>query len=169
MVSWFRRLRDEPDPSHPAESGEPDDRDPEGDPDELLGRQWELVRFINANAGRLPVEAVVISRGVTDTIREVIELGRERPLDVYAVVSVNGILGDYLPTTLRTYLSLDPQLVDRPGPRGRTPTVALREQLDSLSEAADDLLQATQRHDVDALFTQGNFLRTKFSRSDLDL
>jgi hypothetical protein len=30
-------------------------------------------------------------------------------------------------------------------------------------------LRAAREHDVDALFTQGNFLRTKFSRSDLDL
>jgi hypothetical protein len=85
------------------------------------------------------------------------------------VVSINGIVGDYLPTTLRTYLNLDPSLTEQVGPSGRTPRAALREQVDSLAGAADELLAATRAHDVDALFTQGSFLRTKFTRSDLDL
>ena len=92
-----------------------------------------------------------------------------RVLDIYAVVQINGIIDDYLPTTLRTYLNLDPALTERVGPSGRTPRAALREQLESLRTAADELLQATHAHDVDALFTQGNFLRTKFTRSDLEI
>jgi hypothetical protein len=43
------------------------------------------------------------------------------------------------------------------------------EQLDALETSALGVLQAAQQQDVDALMTQGNFLRTKFSRSDLDL
>lgn len=161
-MTWFRRGRDEPAPA-PAEPAEDDS------PQALLRRQWELARFVNRNAGKLPVEAVVSSRAITDTIREVIELSDDRELDIYAVVSINGIVGDYLPTTLRAYLALDPALTERPGPSGRTPRAALREQLASLESAAADLLHATQRQDADALFSQGNFLRTKFSRSDLDL
>jgi hypothetical protein len=111
----------------------------------------------------------VVSRQITDTIRDVIETSSDRELDVYAVVSINGIVDDYLPTTLRTYLNLDPALTEQVGRSGRTPRAALREQLDSLAAAAEELLQATQAHDVDALFSQGNFLRTKFTRSDLDL
>jgi len=34
---------------------------------------------------------------------------------------------------------------------------------------ASDVLAAAQARDVDDLVTQGNFLRTKFSGSDLDL
>ena len=132
-------------------------------------RQHEVVRFINANAGKLPVEAVVVARRAADSIRSVIDTADDRALDIHAVVSVNGIIGDYLPTTLRSYLNLDPRITDQVGPSGRTPRAALREQLDALSDAADDLLRATREHDVDALFSQGNFLRTKFTRSDLDL
>jgi hypothetical protein len=166
VVSLFRRGHDNP-PSdaEPAHSG----ADPADSPDALRRRLWELVQFINRSAGKLPVEAVVVSRDITDTLREVIDTSRDRDLDVYAVVAINGILGDYLPTTLHAYLNLDPGLTGRTGPSGRTPRAALREQVDSLAVAADELLQATQAHDVDALFTQGNFLRTKFTRSDLDL
>jgi hypothetical protein len=88
---------------------------------------------------------------------------------VYAVVQVNSIVGDYLPTTLRTYLNLEPSLTEQVGRSGRTPRAALREQLESLRSAAEELLAAATAHDVDALFTQGNFLKTKFTRSDLDL
>jgi hypothetical protein len=161
-MTWFRRGHDLP----PAEPQPEEDND---SPDKLRLRAWELVQFINRNAGKLPVEAIVISRQVTDTIRELIETSNERELDVYAVVSINGIVDDYLPTTLRTYLNLDPALTERPGPSGRTPREALGEQVESLAQAADELFQATQAHDADRLFSQGNFLRTKFTRSDLDL
>jgi len=160
-MTWFRRLRGE---------DEQQDQQPAGDsPDELRRRLWSRVQFINQNAGRLPVEAVVAARDVTDTIREVIESAGDGELDVYATVAVNGIVEDYLPTTLQTYLNLDPSVTGQVGPSGRTPRAALQEQIASLNTAADDLLLASRAHDVDALFTQGNFLRTKFTRSDLDL
>ncbi len=160
-MTWLRRIT-EPAPA-------PRDEEPRDSPEDLRLRLWQLVQFVNRNAGKLPVETVVVSREITDTIREVIDTSADRTLDVYAVVAINGIVGDYLPTTLRTYLNLDPSLTDQVGPSGRTPRAALREQVDSLAGAADDLLAATRAHDVDALFTQGNFLRTKFTRSDLDL
>jgi hypothetical protein len=165
-LSWLRRIAGEdhggqPQPAPPAE---------EDTPESLDGHLRELVVFVNRNAGKLPVEAVVVAREITDTIGEVIEAAfRDGHPDVYAIVSINGIVGDYLPTTLRTYLNLDPRLTVQVGPSGRTPRAALREQLDALASAATDLLRAAQAHDVDALSTQGNFLQTKFSRSDLDL
>jgi predicted oxidoreductase len=161
-MTWFRRGREAPPPAD-AEPAEDDS------PDALRRRLWELVQFVNRNAGQLPVEAVVIARQVADTVREVIETCADRELDVYAVVSINGIVGDYLPTTLRAYLGLDPAVTEQVGPSGRTPRAALREQLTDLLGAAEDLLRATHAHDVDALFSQGNFLRTKFTGSDLDL
>jgi len=162
-MTWFRRGSDD------RAAPPPPDADEDDKPEALLRRQWSLVQFINRNAGKLPVEAVVVARRITDTVRAVIDTAADRALDVYAVVQINGIIDDYLPTTLRTYLQLDPALTEQPGPSGRTPRAALREQLDGLWDAADELLRATQAHDVDALFTQGNFLKTKFTRSDLDL
>ena len=160
-MTWFRRNRDESPPAAPPEE--------EDSPDKLRRRLWEQVQFVNRSAGRLPIEAVVLARQVTDRIREVIATSDDRPLDVYAVVQINGIVSDYLPTTLRTYLALDPAVTEQEGRSGRTPRAALREQLEALNEAADELYTAARAHDVDALFSQGNFLRTKFTRSDLDL
>ena len=164
-MTWFRRrvLGDEG-AHRPQPLAEEDDS-----PDALRGRLWHVVQFVNANAGKLPVEAVVTTRAVTDTIGQVIDTSADHELDIYAVVQINGIVDDYLPTTLRAYLNLNPALTERAGPSGRTPRAALREQLDGLQDAADELLRAAQARDVDALASQGNFLRTKFGRSDLDL
>lgn len=138
-------------------------------PDALRRRVAELNAFINANAGRLPAAAVVGARHLTGTLREVIDTSEVRPMDVYAVMSVKGTLGDYLPTTLRSYLAIDPDLRETPRGSGRTPTQSLLEQIDDLQTSASATLVAARNQDADALMTQGNFLRTKFSRSDLDL
>ena len=163
MTSWLRRVRQ---PQPPSQSTPEEDRDT---PEKLRQRLWGQIQFINRNAGQLPVEAVVIARQVTDVVREVVETSADKSLDVYAVVQVNGIVDDYLPTTLQAYLNLDPAVTDQQGPSGRSPRAALREQLEALRTAAEELLHAARSHDVDLLFTQGNFLRTKFTRSDLDL
>src|SRR5439155_21733663 len=127
----FRRGRETP----PARPGPEEDHDT---PDALRRRLWDVVQFVNRSAGKLPIEAVVVSRQITDTIREVIDTSADRVLDIYAVVQIDGIIDDYLPTTLRTYLNLDPALTERVGPSGRTPRAALREQLESLRTAADE-------------------------------
>jgi hypothetical protein len=163
-MTWFRRVLGEDDASTPPPAAEEDDS-----PDALRRRLWGLVRFVNGNAGKLPIDAVVTARAITDTIGAVIDTSADHDLDIYAVVQINGVVDDYLPTTLRTYLNLDPSLAEQVGPSGRTPRAALIEQLDALQDAADDLLQAAQARDVDALVSQGNFLRTKFTGSDLDL
>jgi hypothetical protein len=159
-MTWFRRGHDAA--IAPVEP-------PPDSPEVLLSGVYSLVNLINQNAGKLPVEAVVTSRRITDLMRELIETSADRELDVHAVIAVKGMVTDYLPTTLRSYVALDAGLVDIPRPSGRTPRASLLEQVDSLWESAADLLAAARSRDADALLTQGNFLRTKFTRSDLDL
>jgi hypothetical protein len=138
-------------------------------PQALRDAMVELDRFVNRNAGRLPAAAVVGARQITDLLRDVVDTSDVRPLDVYAVVSIKGIVTDYLPTTLRTYLAVDPSLLHTPRASGRTPAQSLLEQVDALRTSAAATLDATNDQDADALLTQGSFLRTKFTRSDLDL
>ncbi len=59
---------------------------------------------------------MVIARRVLDVVREVIETSAERDLDIRAIVSIRGMLEDYLPTTLHAYLAIDPSLVDQRAP-----------------------------------------------------
>jgi len=159
-MTWFRRAQE------PVAPPAPDLGDsPEG----MLKVLFERTAEINSNAGHLPPEAVVVARRVLDAVREVIDTSSERELDMRAIVALRGILEDYLPTTLKTYLALDPGIVGVRQVSGRTPAELVVEQLETLWESATDMLEATRAHDADALQTQGSFLRTKFSRSDLDL
>ncbi len=162
-MTWFRRASE-----HAQNELGPQD-DPKDKPEALLASMFTLTHEVNASAGKLPVEGVVVARRVLDVVREVIETSAERELDVHAVVSIRGMLEDYLPTTLRAYLAIDPSVVDQQRPSGRTPSQSFIEQLDVLWASAMDLLEAARAHDADALLSQGSFLRTKFSGSDLDL
>jgi hypothetical protein len=160
-MTWFRRAQE-----HVAQPPGPD---PEDTPEAMLKVLFERSGEINQSAGHLPVEAVVVARRVLDAVREVIDTNAERELDMRAIVSLRGILSDYLPTTVRAYLALDPASVDVPRASGRTPSQQVVEQLETLWESASDLLDAVRARDADALQSQGSFLSTKFSRSDLDL
>lgn len=142
----------------------------DGDSAEVLRRTLEdVIAFINRNAGRLPGVAVVSARRVTDTLRETIDSNEVSPLDVYAVLAVRSTLNDYLPNTLRSYLAVDTALLETPRGSGRTPSQSLLEQLDALEMSTSVTLVAARGQNADALMTQGSFLRTKFSGSDLDL
>jgi len=166
-MSWLRRLtgREEPEPT-----AEPPEVTDVGDsPEALRAAIADVVRLVNAHAGRMPTAAVVNARRITDVLAEIVDTSRLRPLDVYAVIAVRGTVTDYLPTTLRGYLAIDPALRDTPRASGQTATQALLAQLDVLHASTTATLDAARHQDVDALMTQGGFLRTKFSRSDLDL
>jgi hypothetical protein len=165
-MGLFRRGRAEDRAPAPSPRLPPDD----GDSPQALGRLiQDLIDFINRSSGRLPGVAVVSARRVLDTLRETIDTSQVRPLDVYAVMAVRKTLDDYLPTTLRSYLAVDTALLDTRRGSGRTPRQSLLEQLDALQTSASATLVAARHQDADALMTQGSFLQTKFSGSDLDL
>ncbi|HEX8766870.1 MAG TPA: hypothetical protein VF714_00785, partial [Jatrophihabitans sp.] len=105
-MTWFRKLL--PPPAAPVPAPEPAAEPPAGgdDPATLRADLARLNRFVNQNSGRLPGESVVTARRVTDVLREVVDTSEIRPLDIYAVISIQGILRDYLPTTLRSFLAL---------------------------------------------------------------
>lgn len=162
-MAWFRG-REQPQPAPIGVGTDPDDG-----PEALRTAILALNRFINVSAGRLPLPAVVAARRITDVLAEVVDTSEIRPLDVHAVISVRAAATDYLPTTLRSFLAVERSLVDAPRAWGRSPAQALMEQLETLESSAVAVLEATQQQDLDTLMTQGNFLRTKFTRSDLDL
>jgi hypothetical protein len=161
-MSFLRR-------EHPARQEQPEAAGTGDSQAELAGRLDALVALVNSSAGRLPVEAVVAALNVTDTLREVVDDVDDPHFDIHALVTLQGILDDYLPTTLKAYLSLEPSVVEVARPSGETPRASLLDQVEALWLAASDLLAAVRAHDADQLLAQGSFLRTKFTGSDLDL
>ncbi|HYS39244.1 MAG TPA: hypothetical protein VEO01_26815 [Pseudonocardiaceae bacterium] len=129
------------------------------DADTLRTRLAECCRYINSNAGRVPAGPVLVALTICDLLRRVVDTAPDESLDVYTALSVERMVTDYLPTTLRTFLAV----------RSATPVALLREQLDALLAAASAIELTAQQRDTDAMRTQGAFLRTKFTRSDLDL
>jgi hypothetical protein len=161
MISFLRREQPAPQTPSPAPSGDSQAA--------LTSRLVALVALINSSAGRLPVEALVTALYVTDALRDVISDVDDPHVDIHALVTLEGILDDYLPTTLKAYLSLEPSDVEVARPSGESPRASLLDQLEALWLAATDLLAAVRAHDADQLLAQGSFLRTKFTGSDLDL
>jgi len=165
-LAWFTRRRADDADNAPAA---PPPDDPEDSAEALTSAIEQLNRAINRGAGGLPLTAVVGARRITDTLQQVVDTSTTRPLDVYALLSIRGIVSDYLPTTLRTYLSVDVALLDTVRAAGLTPVESLLAQLDALQTSASATLVSVRQQDADALMTQGGFVQTKFSRSDLDL
>jgi hypothetical protein len=167
VVGWLRRglKADRPSPSGPP----PDGLDDQDRPEALNAKIAEQVRFLNRHSGQLPAVAMVHARQLTDTLAAIVATSETRPLDIYAILTVRNSLHDYLPTTIARYLAVPEAQREAPDPSGLTPTASLHDQIDSMLSAALNVLEAAQRQDVDALLTQGAFLTTKFSGSDLDL
>ncbi|MGK5682380.1 hypothetical protein [Actinoplanes sp. URMC 104] len=153
-MRWFRREE------KPVRAVEPPQPGPALD---------EADRRINRSAGQLPIWATVQARWITDTLRTILGTTQQQALEVSTVVLVTATVADYLPTTLDRYLAIDENQRDKPRADGRTPVDHLRDQLADLHAAATEALAAVRDRDADALTTQGAFLRTKFTRSDLDL
>lgn len=163
-MRWLRWWGEADEPSPAPEPAADRTSEAVGDPEQIRRRIMDAEHFVNQQASRLPTAAVVKARWLTDTLREILDTSANRPLDIHAVLLVRNTVEDFLPTTLRSYLNLEASMRDRPGP-----VPELLAQLDLLQEAASNILVAVRGQDRDALATQGNFLRTKFSGSDLDL
>lgn len=70
---------------------------------------------------------------------------------------------DYLPTAVQTYLSLvSAGTAEQPLPDGRTPHMALLEQLDMIETKLADIGDALDRNDLDRLLIHGRFLEARF-------
>ncbi len=151
-MSWFQRVRD------PAVT--PRDPDPDAEKETLLNDLLLLRGYLNRHADRLPAESVVTAHQIGDVLRNVLDAAGNQALDAHTAVRLRGFLADYVPTTVRSFLAVSTD---------RESAGILQEQLESLLDEADGLAASVRSYDTDALRIQGTFLRTKFSRSDLDL
>lgn len=162
--SWFRR--DPPPPEAPEEPAPP--ATPFG---ERMAAELERIRWRARGAGgALPVAALPRLGQIEDVLGPLVAHLVDDPPTVDEEIAVEAMLTDYLPTTLNAYIGLNRQVATVPrASDGRTPGDDLLDQLATLEAAAHELSFAVYAHDAEQLATQGRFLSTKFSRSDLDL
>lgn len=158
----------DPDPGPGSTAGRPADR-PEG-PAELAERLTGLVRQANEAGARMPEGAVVAVGEIADQLRPLLTYLARNPAGEQQMIQVRALLTDYLPTTLNTYLALPAQFAaEHHNRRGVTPAQELVEQLVLLIEATRESATAIYSGDAQALTNQGQFLRDRFARSELDL
>jgi hypothetical protein len=137
---------------------------------ERMELQLDRLRWQARSAGaRLPIAALPRIGRVEDVLVPLMRHLAANPPSIDEEIAVESLLTDYFPTTLTTYLNLNPQFAAEPRADGRTPGDDLIDQLKTLETAATELSRAIYAHDAQDLQAQGRFLQTKFDRSDLTL
>ncbi len=137
---------------------------------ERMQRELEKTRReARRNGNRLPVAALPQLGKIEDVLLPLLDHLTRNPPSVDEEIAVQGMVTDYLPTTLNAYTGLNPQFAQTPRADGRTPGDDLLEQLVTLELAVHELSRAVYSHDAEQLQTQGRFLRAKFEQSDLAL
>ena len=159
------RARDAETPSPAAEPATPEQPFAEQMRAQLSDVSWTARRA----GDRLPVAALPRLGLIEDLLHPLLEHLRTSPPSVDEEIAVLAFVGDYLPTSISAYLSMNRQFVLQTRADGRTPGDDLLEQLATLEQAIRELAQAVYAHDAQQLQVQGRFLSTKFSGTDLDL
>jgi hypothetical protein len=137
---------------------------------ERMAGELEQLRWTARRAGgTLPVAALPRLGEIEDVLVPLIEYLIEHPPSVDEEIAVEAMVTDYLPTTLRAYIGMNRQIAETKRADGRTAGDDLLDQLATLSDAVHELSRSVYAHDAEQLATQGRFLTTKFSGSDLAL
>ena len=162
--------RDPPAPADGRPTEEPAPAAPAVPFGERMAEELESIRWTARRAGgTLPVAALPMLGLIEDELGPLVEYLIDHPPNVDEEIAVEALLTDYLPTTLRAYMGLNRQIAMKARSDGRTPGDELLDQLALLGGAARELSASVYAHDAEQLATQGRFLGTKFSRSDLAL
>ena len=164
---WFGRDRPPPPDARPLP--------PPADAPTLRRELGDLITRINASSGHLPTEAMVRIRDIGDRLVELLahverlgDGGGGGP-GSYELITVAGVISDYLPTSIDAYLALPPDfLVSHRNAEGETPAEELCTQLETMEKGVIELTQAIYSGDAQRLSIQRRFLDSKFASSDLD-
>lgn len=127
--------------------------------EKLRALHSNLVNEINQSGDSLPTVGIALARRVTDGLAAILASATAKTLDIYALMNVENIMKDYLPSTLRTYVAA--------AKTGAPATEKLVEQLHLLLTTVEETLIALRQNDAQALEVQHRFIQTKFTGSDL--
>jgi hypothetical protein len=120
--------------------------------------------------GRVPGDVMARLDSIRQHILELLPQAGDLPGGAQDLYVLQRTADDYLPTTVRYYLSLPPayattQVVQD----GKTPLQVLQDQLELLDGQMSEIAEAVHRRDTDRLLAQGRFLEERFGRDARDL
>jgi hypothetical protein len=136
-------------------------------PSDLAGA---LARQVSAVKGKVPDDVYQKVVSIQQTVLGILpKIDRLGPGSQDAFV-VQKTISDYLPSTLQAYLNLPRAYatVHRLGD-GRTAAQVLMDQLTLLDKKLDEVADAVNKNDADALLANGRFLEDRFGGSGLQL
>jgi len=133
--------------------------------DALHGHVAALVAQVDAEAGTLPTEAVVVARRITDLAEEALRRAETAPtgMNIHGRVALHAVLTDYVPTSLRRHAAARGVA----GADHERLEAALVEQLGTILAAVRESVDALRDDDLRAVEAQGIFLRARFTGADL--
>jgi hypothetical protein len=137
--------------------------DRQGVVDSLAALQQEM-------HGKVPADIEAKVRNITASIQSVLPKAGRLSGGSQHLFVLQRTATDYLPTTVHSYLDLPREYAEtHPIDQGKTAHQLVSEQLDVLSAQMNDVVEAANRGDVDALLAQGRFLDEKFGRQALSI
>jgi hypothetical protein len=120
--------------------------------------------------GRLPTDVQASVMEIRRRILELLPHAADLPGGAQDLFVLQRTATEYLPTTLRYYLSL-PQdyATTRVVQEGKTPLQVLRDQLGIIDGQMTEIAEAVNQRDTDRLLAQGRFLEERFGNPDREL
>jgi hypothetical protein len=120
--------------------------------------------------GRVPADIEAKVQKITASIQSVLPKAGRLSGGSQHLFVLQRTATDYLPTTVHSYLDLpreyaETHVIDQ----GKTAHQLVSEQLDVLSAQMNEVVDAANRGDVDALLAQGRFLDEKFGNQALSI
>lgn len=117
-----------------------------------------------------PTPVIARTLRITNSVRQILPILDEVGMASTQAYTVVATATDYLPESLKSYLSLPRQWADsRPVADGKSSLMMLIDQLDLLGLTVEKMIDATNRRDASSLIAQGMFLSDKFAPAPIGL
>jgi hypothetical protein len=133
---------------------------PGPDPDDI---RRELVNLLGSMVGKVSPDVLAKYQSIHRRMLAMLPRMGQLEGTSQDLFILHRTASDYLPTAVQSYLSLaSAGTAEQPLPDGRTPHMALLEQLDMIETKLADISDALDRNDLDRLLIHGRFLEARF-------
>jgi len=145
-------------------------RQPASDHLDAIIIQRALDGTLDMATGRVPADVFAKLNSIRRRTLELLPRAGDLPGGSQDLFVLQRTATDYLPTSVRYYLSLPADYASTQVVQdGKTPLQVLHEQLDLLDDEMAEIGEAINQRDSDRLLAQGRFLEERFGRKNREL